>query len=91
VTSATLVYWEEIGLLRPARTRLGRRRMYFPADLDRIRQIKWLRYSELLTLEGVKRRLEAPRDQEVYDWPVRSRGMTIDDSKGPADAPSLAP
>lgn len=53
VSARTLRYYDEIGLLKPARTNSAGYRLYGPAEVDRLQQI--LFYRELgLSLERIK-------------------------------------
>lgn len=58
-------YYEKEGLLTPSRTR-GNRRLFSPADVDRLRQVKGL-MEQGLTLEGVRALLAAGPGQEVVE------------------------
>lgn len=59
VSARTLRYYDEIGLLKPARTNSAGYRLYGPAEVDRLQQI--LFYRELgLSLERIKEIITAP-------------------------------
>ena len=60
-------YYEKEGLLRPVRTR-GNRRLYSPADVERLRQVKAL-LEQGLNLEGVRAYLASQGRQEPPDAP----------------------
>ncbi len=56
-----LRYWEtEFPTLRPKRAD-SRQRIYKKEDIETIIEIKKLLYEEKLTIEGVRRRLKAPK------------------------------
>lgn len=57
LTARQIRYWEQQGLLAPARTK-GRQRMYSEADILRLKEIKRL-LNDGLTLERVKSTLAA--------------------------------
>lgn len=52
LTGRQIRYWEQNGLLAPARTK-GRQRLYSEADIERLKDVKRL-MSEGMTLERVK-------------------------------------
>src|ERR1700678_3745215 len=54
VTTRTLRYWEELGLLRPASRTDGGERLYTPADLRRVTRIRDLQELLGFSLEEVK-------------------------------------
>jgi DNA-binding transcriptional MerR regulator len=59
VSTRTLRYYDEIGLLKPARTNSSGYRIYGPAEVDRLQQI--LFYRELgVSLERIKEIINAP-------------------------------
>ncbi len=76
-----LRYWEsEFKLLRPKKNPAGQR-LYRRRDLDLVLRIKTLLYSERLTLEGAKKRLQVEtraRNQQL-DLGVReaARAATL--------------
>ena len=61
VSTRTLRYYEEEGLLVPARTANGYRR-YTPADLDRLQEILLLRHMEMSVAE-IPSALSATEDE----------------------------
>lgn len=63
LTGRQIRYWEQNGLLSPARTK-GRQRMYSEADIIRLKEIKRL-LSEGMTLERVKAHNES-RDSRRF-------------------------
>ena len=77
-------YYEKEGLLRPTRTR-GNRRLYSPADVERLRQVKAL-LEQGLNLEGVRAYLAAQQRQgppvaaaqasPAAAAPVKAEGMS---------------
>ncbi len=52
VHAQTLRYYERVGLVRPSRSE-GRRRLYSPMDMDRLRRIKALTEDMGVNLAGV--------------------------------------
>lgn len=63
ISSRTLRYYDEIGILKPARTASGYR-VYGPAEIDRLQQI--LFYRELgVELAGIKQILDSPSFDRV--------------------------
>lgn len=59
LTGRQIRYYEEMGLLQPARSK-GNRRLYAPEDVDRLIQIKqWLEQG--ISLEGVKSLVRQPK------------------------------
>lgn len=62
VSSRTLRYYDEIGLLKPANTNLSGYRLYGPKEVDRLQQI--LFYRELgISLDNIKNIL----DSDTFD------------------------
>ena len=66
VTTRTLRYWEELGLLRPASRTDGGERLYTPADLRRVTRIRDLQELLGFSLEEVKAVLNTG-DVDVLD------------------------
>ena len=69
ITKKNIRFYEEQGLLRPARSAGNGYREYSPADVERLRQIKLLRKLDLpvirndeLTVEEIRALLSAPED-----------------------------
>lgn len=79
-------YYEKEGLLRPSRTR-GNRRLYSPADVERLRQVKAL-LEQGLNLEGVRAYLAA---QERETASVPGPGSVSTSRPQPAPGPEPAP
>ncbi len=73
VSTRTLRYYEEEGLLVPARTANGYRR-YTPADLDRLQEILLLRHRGLSILSGV---LSIVAGIAVFMFPLESVDLMI--------------
>ena len=70
-----LRYWEtEFPSVKPAKAR-SQHRLYRPSDVDALRQIKELLYSERLTIEGAKRRLRErkKRDPRQAELPLQEQ------------------
>ncbi len=58
---ATLRYWEKvIPSLKPKKN-AGMTRFYTPEDIELIRQIKYLRDEQHLSIEGINKRLQADK------------------------------
>jgi DNA-binding transcriptional MerR regulator len=66
VTTRTLRYWEELGLLRPASRTDGGERLYTPTDLRRVTRIRDLQELLGFSLEEVKAVLNTG-DVDVLD------------------------
>jgi DNA-binding transcriptional MerR regulator len=66
VTTRTLRYWEELGLLRPTSRTEGGERLYTPADLRRVTRIRDLQELLGFSLEEVKAVLNTG-DVDVLD------------------------
>ena len=65
----TLRFWErEFNDLKPI-TRKGNRRYYQKKDIEIIRKIQELLYSEGLTISGVKRKLKSPKEDKPLSDP----------------------
>lgn len=58
VTTRTLRYWQEIGLLTPSGQRQGQERLYLPADVQRIMRIKELQELLGFSLSEIRAVLE---------------------------------
>ncbi len=57
----TLRYWEKvIPLLKPKKN-AGKTRFYTPEDIELIRQIKYLRDEQHLSVEGINKRLQTDK------------------------------
>lgn len=68
LTGRQIRYWEQQGLIRPARTR-GRQRLYSEADIVRLKEIKRL-LAEGMTLQRAKQYLAAKEARRrAYDPP----------------------
>lgn len=61
LTARQIRYYEKEGILRPNRTR-GNRRLYSPAEVERLRQVKAL-MAQGLNLEGVRAYLQSQEGQ----------------------------
>lgn len=76
LTDRQIRYYEQVGLITPARTR-GRQRIFTNEEVERLQEIKnWI--EEGLTVEGVKEELVAREDkQEVTSLKTQSaqRGL----------------
>jgi len=74
VTTRTLRYWEELGLLRPSGHRGGGERLYLPADMARVTRIRDLQELLGFTLAEVRVVLETEdvdaldRVRSEYRW-----------------------
>lgn len=67
---SVLRYWEtEFDALRPGKSRTGQR-LYTKKDLELLFEIKRLLYSEKLTIEGARRKLNSMRKRNVIHLPV---------------------
>lgn len=82
LTARRIRYYEEVGLIKPARTR-GNQRIFTPEEIQRLREIKEL-LEKGLTIAGVKEQL-ALKDQSSFDYtpiepaktlPGMQRGIT---------------
>src|SRR5688572_13141781 len=68
VSAATVRVWEREGLLQPQRTP-GRHRLYSDADVDRIRQIAYLRTAGGLNAAAIRLQLAPVARSEAQDAP----------------------
>ena len=74
VTTRTLRYWEEQGLIRPGAHRSGGERLYLPADMARVTRIRDLQELLGFSLAEVRVVLEVPdpdaldRVRSEYRW-----------------------
>ena len=74
VTTRTLRYWEELGLLQPSGHRSGGQRVYLPSDMARVTRIKDLQELLGFTLAEVRVVLETgdvdalDRVRSEYRW-----------------------
>ncbi|MBW1990983.1 MAG: MerR family transcriptional regulator [Deltaproteobacteria bacterium] len=69
VRAHVLRYWESAGkILRPTRRR-SRHRLYRPADIQLIFEIKRLREEEKLTLAAMRRQLRRSPGSQAYSPP----------------------
>ena len=74
VTTRTLRYWEEQGLIRPSAHRGGGERLFLPADMARVTRIRDLQELLGFSLAEVRMVLEAPdpdaldRVRSEYRW-----------------------
>jgi MerR family transcriptional regulator, repressor of the yfmOP operon len=66
VTTRTLRYWEELGLLRPSGRRGGGERLYLPADMARVTRIRDLQELLGFSLAEVRVVLDTP-DADALD------------------------
>ncbi|OGR59689.1 MAG: hypothetical protein A2X36_01790 [Elusimicrobia bacterium GWA2_69_24] len=71
VCPATLRIWERKGLIQARR--LGKNRLYFAGDIDRLRTIKELIRKSGLNIEGVKALLNVPKCWDVKNCSPRMR------------------
>lgn len=88
VTTRTLRYWEELGLIRPSGHRGGGERLYLPADMARVTRIRDLQELLGFSLAEVRMVLETPdadaldRVRSEYRWgdagPARRRALLIE-------------
>jgi MerR family transcriptional regulator, repressor of the yfmOP operon len=88
VTTRTLRYWEELGLIRPSGHRGGGERLYLPADMARVTRIRDLQELLGFSLAEVRVVLETPdadaldRVRSEYRWgdagPARRRALLIE-------------
>lgn len=82
VSIPTLRYWEkEFEQLTPRRNE-GGTRFYKEEDVELVRTIVYLRDSENLTIEGIRRRLtvgkdDAERKKELVERLQKLRGMVL--------------
>ena len=76
VTTRTLRYWEEIGLLRPSKYRASGERLYSPTDVARVTRIRNLQELLGFSLAEVRTVLNAS-DVDVLDR-IRSEFNTED-------------
>ncbi len=58
---ATLRYWEKVITLLKPKKNAGKTRFYTPEDIELIRQIKFLRDEQHLSIEGINKRLHADK------------------------------
>ena len=88
VTTRTLRYWEELGLIRPSGHRGGGERLYLPADMARVTRIRDLQELLGFSLAEVRVVLDTPdadvldRVRSEYRWgdasPARRRTLLVD-------------
>jgi len=88
VTTRTLRYWEELGLIRPSGHRGGGERLYLPADMARVTRIRDLQELLGFSLAEVRVVLETPdadaldRVRSEYRWgdagPDRRRALLME-------------
>ena len=88
VTTRTLRYWEELGLIRPSGRRGGGERVYLPVDMARVTRIRDLQELLGFSLAEVRVVLETPdadaldRVRSEYRWgdagPARRRALLIE-------------
>jgi DNA-binding transcriptional MerR regulator len=100
VTTRTLRYWEELGLIRPSGHRGGGERLYLPADMARVTRIRDLQELLGFSLAEVRMVLETPdadaldRVRSEYRWgdagPARRLAELLEEL-GVADAPTEGP
>jgi DNA-binding transcriptional MerR regulator len=79
LTTRTLRYWEEIGLLKPSGHRQSGERLYTPADMARVGRIRDLQELLGFTLSEVRVVLDT-EDVDVLDR-VRSEYPVVDDQR----------
>ena len=86
VTTRTLRYWEELGLIRPSGHRSGGERLYLPTDMARVTRIRDLQELLGFSLAEVRVVLET-EDIDVLD---RARSEFRWGDAGPGPPPSAA-
>lgn len=79
VTTRTLRYWEELGLLRPSGHRSGGERLYLPTDMARVTRIRDLQELLGFSLAEVRMVLET-EDVDALD---RARSELLWGDAGP--------
>lgn len=79
LTTRTLRYWEEIGLLQPSGHRQSGERLYTPADMARVGRIRDLQELLGFSLSEVRVVLDT-EDVDVLDR-VRSEYPVVDDQR----------
>ena len=89
LTRRRIRYYEKVGLLDPARTE-GNRRLYSPAEVRRLSEIKRL-LEEGLDLQGIAALVEserrAGRAPDRFDQPARPQGALA--GRGPMEVRAL--
>ena len=95
VTTRTLRYWEELGLIRPSGHRGGGERLYLPADMARVTRIRDLQELLGFSLAEVRVVLETPdadaldRVRSEYRWgdagPDRRRALLVEATRPTTD------
>jgi DNA-binding transcriptional MerR regulator len=88
VTTRTLRYWEELGLIRPSGHRGGGERLYLPADMARVTRIRDLQELLGFSLSEVRVVLDTPdadaldRVRSEYRWgdasPTERRRLLVE-------------
>jgi DNA-binding transcriptional MerR regulator len=88
VTTRTLRYWEELGLIRPSGHRGGGERLYLPADMARVTRIRDLQELLGFSLAEVRVVLDTPdadaldRVRSEYRWgdasPAERRRLLVE-------------
>ena len=86
LTTRTLRYWEECGLVKPTDHRFSGERLYLPADLERVIHIRELQALLGLTLAEIRIVLESEdaveraRNARLTGAPMDARLALIDDA-----------
>jgi DNA-binding transcriptional MerR regulator len=86
LTTRTLRYWEECGLVKPTDHRFSGERLYLPADLERVIHIRELQALLGLTLAEIRIVLESEdaveraRNARLSGAPTERRLALIDDA-----------
>jgi DNA-binding transcriptional MerR regulator len=86
LTTRTLRYWEECGLVKPTDHRFSGERLYLPADLERVIHIRELQALLGLTLAEIRivleseDALERARNARLSGAPTERRLALIDDA-----------
>jgi DNA-binding transcriptional MerR regulator len=86
LTTRTLRYWEECGLVKPTDHRFSGERLYLPADLERVIHVRELQALLGLTLAEIRIVLESEdaveraRNARLAGAPTERRLALIDDA-----------